>query len=73
MYHAIDEGSSAVLILLDLNTALDPIDHSILLKRLQISFGITGSVLDWFHSFFLLGGVNSSALIVPGFPSLNAL
>ena len=32
--------------------AFDTIDHSILLSRLQTCFGISGSVLSWFESYF---------------------
>jgi len=37
---ALDEGSMTALIMLDLSAALDVIDHPILLKRLEFSFGI---------------------------------
>ena len=51
IYHASDEGSSPVLISLDLSTAFDTIDHIILLSRLQISFGISGLALALFHFY----------------------
>ena len=51
IYHAIDEGLSMVLILLDFSTPFDTIDHTILLSRLQTSFGISGLDLAWFHSY----------------------
>ena len=50
IYHAIDEGSSTVLISLDLSAAFDTIDYTILLMRLQTSFGISGLALVWLHS-----------------------
>jgi len=37
---ALDEGSMTALIMLDLSTAFGVIDHPILLKRLEFSFGI---------------------------------
>ena len=54
IYHAIDEGSSTVLISLDLSAAFDTIDHTIHLIQLQTSFGISGLALAWFH-FYLEG------------------
>ena len=50
-YHAIDAGSSTVLVSLDLSAAFDTIEHSVLLNRLQNSFGFTGLALAWFQSY----------------------
>ena len=46
-----DDHQVSVVGLLDLSSAFDTIDHTILLKRLQLSFGIEGRVLDWFESY----------------------
>ena len=39
------------LLLLDLSIAFDTVNHSLLLSRLENSCGITGAVLQWFHSY----------------------
>ena len=48
---ALDAGSSAVLLMLDLSAAFDTKDHDILLSRLCNVYGITGDALDWFRSY----------------------
>ncbi|MCP4509242.1 MAG: reverse transcriptase family protein [Fuerstiella sp.] len=48
---AADTRQVTLLGLLDLSAAFDCVDHDLLLHRLQLSFGLTGVVLEWIRSF----------------------
>jgi len=48
---ALDNNCCAVLLMLDLSAAFDTIDHTILLNRLEFSFGITDDALLWLKSY----------------------
>ena len=50
---AVDRSSVTLLGLFDLNAAFDTVDHTILLDRLQIRFGVGGGVLEWIRTFLV--------------------
>jgi len=43
----VNSQHTVLLVLVDLSTAFDTVDHSVLLRKVQISFGISGAPLDW--------------------------
>ena len=48
---AIDQKMAVLLVMLDLSSAFDTIDHDILIARLSKSFGLRGLALQWFSSY----------------------
>src|SRR6218665_528852 len=51
VYAAIDSSQLTLLALFDVSAAFDTVDHEILLKRLNVSFGFSGTLLLWLRSF----------------------
>ena len=48
---SMDAGKVTALTLLELSAAFDTLDHTILLRRLDDWFWVTGKTLDWFKSY----------------------
>ena len=46
-----DKGKLIELTLLDSSGAFGTIDHNILIKRLSMWYGISGTALSWFSSY----------------------
>ena len=53
IFSATDKGEVSLLALLDVSAAFDTVDHFILLDRLFISYGLSGSAFDWMRSFIV--------------------
>lgn len=51
LLRAVDNRCCVVLLLLDLSTAFDSVDHNLLLSRLESKFLIRGKALQWFISY----------------------
>ena len=49
---SIDVGEEVALVLLDLSSAFDTIDHICLINRLERRFGISAKVLAWIELYF---------------------
>jgi len=78
---ALDHGDFAVSTLLDLSAAFDTVDHTTLLRRLQITYGITDTALVWFASYlherklsvWYRGSCSTTASLLRGVPQRSVL
>ena len=77
----LDQKHVTLQSLLDLSAAFDTLDHGILLKRLELSFGIKGSALAWFESYLvnrkqsvqINQSFSDSSLLIYGIPQGSVL
>ena len=51
IYGKIDEGQCTLLVALDMSAAFDTVEHSVLITRLENSFGLGGSAIMWIQSY----------------------
>lgn len=51
VFEAADNGKITSLVLLDLSSDFDCVDHNILLGRIEQRFGISGQVLSWIKAY----------------------
>ena len=47
----LNQGRSTLLVKLDISAAFDTVNHRMLLERYSDYFGLSDTVLDWFHSY----------------------
>ena len=46
-----DQNEICILTLLDLSAAFDTINHNIMISRLHTTYGLSGTVMEWFKSY----------------------
>ena len=76
-----DEKLVSLVTLLDLSAAFDTLDHSVLLQRLETTFGIHNVALAWFKSYLteryqsviIDGKLSSPSLLECGVPQGSVL
>ena len=51
IYRSIDDKKLTLLVALDISAAFDALEHSILIRRLEHTFGISGLALRWIESY----------------------
>ena len=81
LFLSFNKGKMYVPALLDIYSAFDTIDHSILVHRLHTDFGFTDAVLQWFSSYLtdrthyvsLSNHCSTFAPVHPGVPQCSVL
>ena len=51
IFTAMDSSRSTIMLALDMSAAFDTIDHDVLLQRLQTTFGIEGTAVNFIRSY----------------------
>ena len=51
IFAGFDDHQSTILVALDQSAAFDCVDHKTLISRLDNTYGVTGSALDWIRSY----------------------
>ena len=77
----IADGKIVFLSLLDLTAAFDTVDHDILLKRLEITYCLSGTILDWLRTYVkgrtqavhMCGGMSFIRRVTCGVPQGSVL
>ena len=68
-----DQKLVSILALLDLSAAFDTLDHAILLRRLESTFGISGNLSDRTQSVVVDGLMSTPIPLVFGVPQGSVL
>jgi len=74
LLEALDRGEVGVLLLLDLSAAFDTVDHETLLRRLELTFGISGNALSchgWLPIYLDVSTAFDLERIVPRYSSCS--
>ena len=51
VFRSSDQGQPSLLVSLDMSATFDTVDHSTLLNRFLVGFGVSGSALTWLKSY----------------------
>ena len=66
----LDAGKQTDIVYMDMTKAFDKVDHTVLLKKLQTKFLISGNLLLWFRSY-LLGRKQRVTLLGTSSPAMD--